>query len=335
MKRGIDVSYHNGTIDWEKVKAAGIEFAILRCGYGSDIEHQDDQLFDRNAKECERIGMPYGVYLYSYAINTGMAESEAKHVIRLLKGRKITYPVYYDMEDEETQGKCTPDILGDMAQAFCDKIKAAGYDAGIYANKSWFTTKLTDERFDRWEKWIAQYADRCTYSGIYAMWQFTEVGTVNGIAGRVDVNHDYIDRKAKIAPVQQARIYAHSIGEHVIFSTCYKSSTAPQSEAILATNMAKNHGVITKIVNARQPYLLDDGLCWVNDGDIRGQYQGQQTTQKATQEIAQGQQIIYTVKAGDTLSGIAKKFGTTVKDLAIKNQIKNINVIYTGQKLRI
>ena len=100
VKKGIDVSFWNGTIDWEKVKADGIDFAIIRCGYGMDYASQDDTQWERNVSECERLGIPYGVYLYSYANATTNASSEADHVLRLLQGHNPTYPVYYDLEDD-------------------------------------------------------------------------------------------------------------------------------------------------------------------------------------------------------------------------------------------
>ena len=113
----------------------------------------------------------------------------------------------------------------------------------------------------------------------------------------------------------------HKVGEHVVFSTCYASSADPISKAIPASKMARNHGVITKIqTGAKNPYLLDNGLCWVNDGDIRGLYQEAQ---------------YYTVKSGDTLSGIAAKYGTTYQKIAQMNGLTNPNKIYVGQKLRV
>ena len=126
---GIDVSEWQGNIDWEKVKADGIDFAILRCGFGMDQTNQDDSKFLRNAKECERLGIPYGVYLYSYATNTSRAASEADHVLRLLKGRSLSYPVYFDMEDNSTLPYKAS--FGKIAETFCNKISAAGYPVGV------------------------------------------------------------------------------------------------------------------------------------------------------------------------------------------------------------
>ena len=194
--RGIDVSYSQGCVDWDKVKASGVDYAILRCGFGNDTAEQDDAQYARNADECERLGIPYGVYLYSYAQTVAEAKSEAAHVIRLLKGRKLTYPVYYDLEDEATTGKQSANRIGDIAEAFCESVIAAGYAVGIYASKHWFTNKLSDARFSRWPKWVAQYNDTCTYAGEYEMWQYTSAGKVAGIAGNVDCNVCYVDYMA-------------------------------------------------------------------------------------------------------------------------------------------
>ena len=103
LKRGIDVSAHQGDINWEKAKAAGVEFAIIRCGFGSDIKEQDDGKFQRNVSECERLEIPYGVYLYSYADSMEKARSEARHTLRMLNGRKPDYPVFYDQVNAQTR----------------------------------------------------------------------------------------------------------------------------------------------------------------------------------------------------------------------------------------
>ena len=183
-KLGIDVSEHQGKIDWEKVKADGIDFAIIRCGYGMDSTSQDDEWFEYNAKECERVGMPYGVYLYSYATTTARAASEAQHVLRLIEGKNLSYPVYYDMEDASTIGS---DLVA-IAKTFCNAITDAGYPVGVYANLNWWTNYINDSCFNQWYRWVAQYNSSCHYTGEYAMWQYTSSGSVNGINGRVDMN---------------------------------------------------------------------------------------------------------------------------------------------------
>ena len=193
MKKGIDVSSHQGSINWDAVKASGVEFAILRCGYGNDLNYQDDAYFIQNAKACEKIGLPYGVYLYSYAITVNDAKSEASHVLRLLKGLKPAYPIYYDLEDAQATGKCSNDRILQIAKTFVDILETAGYWTGIYANKDWNVNRLTDKWYNSKARWIAQYNDECTYDGEYGMWQYSSTGKVNGIKGNVDMNYAYVD----------------------------------------------------------------------------------------------------------------------------------------------
>lgn len=193
VRKGIDVSEHQGVIDWEAVKASGIDFAIIRCGYGNDWSSQDDLYWERNVSECERLGIPYGVYIYSYAENLEMAQSETNHVLRLLEGHDPSYPVYYDLEENSMASVDNRGILAQMASLFCGKIKDAGYTPGVYANLNWWNNYLTDNVFDQWDRWVAQYNVSCDYEGEYGLWQATSSGQVEGIDGRVDVNFEMVD----------------------------------------------------------------------------------------------------------------------------------------------
>ena len=203
---GIDVSYHQGTIDWAKVKNSGVSFAIIRCGYGSDFTNQDDTQFINNVRGAQANGIDIGVYLYSYAKNTtgsdSSATSEAQHVLRLLNEAglspsELAYPVYYDLE-ESSQASLGPSKIAQLATTFCDIISDAGYDVGIYANKNWWDNHLTDPVFSNsgWHKWVARYpgSNKATSSGVSGteIWQFSDCGNVNGINGNCDMNFDYV-----------------------------------------------------------------------------------------------------------------------------------------------
>lgn len=191
MKKLIDVSTHQGVIDWEKA-APHIDGAILRCGYGMDIEEQDDAQFKRNADECTRLGIPFGVYLYSYADTVEKAKSEAAHVLRLIRGYQLSYPVYLDLEEIKT----VPGIV-ERANAFGDIIEKAGYLCGIYSSTSWWNTHL--KGLERFTKWVAQWHKECTYKGEKLdMWQYSSSGKIDGIRGRVDMNYCYRDFPAEI-----------------------------------------------------------------------------------------------------------------------------------------
>ena len=201
---GIDVSKWQGTIDWDEVADAGIDFAIIRCGWGSDLESQDDECFIQNVEGAQEAGLDIGIYLYSYATTVsgsdGSAMSEAEHVLRLLEEaglepEDLAYPIFLDMEDSSTTGLGSS-LLGDIAETFCNMLEAEGYTTGIYANKNWWENYLTDSYFEDVEnKWVARYprSTSITSTGVDGtdIWQFTSHGSVSGITGNVDVDFDY------------------------------------------------------------------------------------------------------------------------------------------------
>ena len=189
--QGIDVSYHQGTIDWEKVKNSGqVDFAIIRCGIGMDQTNQDDTQWENNSSECERLGIPYGTFLYSYADTVEKARSEAQHVIRLVQGKNLTYPIYYDMEDNSVMNKIDSKTAGEIAQTFLNTLEANGCkNVAVYSSKSLFETKLTADIFNRYPRWVAHYNDTCGYQGSYHMWQYTNKGQIDGITGNVDLDY--------------------------------------------------------------------------------------------------------------------------------------------------
>lgn len=201
--RGIDVSTHQGTIDWdtlyrEEYLTGDLDFVILRCGYGSDYTSQDDAQFHRNAQACTRLGIPFGVYLYSYANTEAKARSEAAHTLRLLEGYELTYPVYYDLEDK-IMASMGSDFLTRIAYIFCDTLKAAGYEVGVYSMRNWFDNgnlASIDYEGKGYSKWIAQFSGNyLRYSGTYDIWQCTSSGSVAGIAGRCDINFSFMPRR--------------------------------------------------------------------------------------------------------------------------------------------
>ena len=211
----IDVSRYNGKITWKTVKNAGVEYAIIQCGYGQDLVSQDDPRWAYNAKYSKKNGVKIGVYLYSYAYNETMAYGEAQHVLRCLREAglepdDLDLPVYYDLE--EASVRPSNQMLARMAAVFCNTIAAEGYNVGIYASTSWFMSYLTNDVFDSygWSKWVAQYNSQCTYCrkpdtsmdkmanyGEYLdLWQFTSRGWVTGAnngINRVDTNMIFND----------------------------------------------------------------------------------------------------------------------------------------------
>ena len=184
MTYGIDVSKHQGMIDWSKVKT---DFAILRAGLGRYTSQKDPQ-FERNYAGAKAAGIPVGVYWYSYAKSAEEAREEAKACLQVLKGKRFEFPIYFDIEDS-TQGNLSKAVLTAMCEAFCDTLEKAGYFAGVYASTYWFTSKLNHARLvGKYTIWLADY--RACYNKTLKrdMHQYTSNGHVDGISGRVDRN---------------------------------------------------------------------------------------------------------------------------------------------------
>lgn len=185
--KGVDISEMNGSVDFQALKNAGIQFVIIRCGFGSDYTNQDDKRFAENVRKAEAAGMPWGAYLYSYATTDSMAQSEAQHTLRLLNGKKPLYGVWYDVEDKSQAGA---DLVS-ICETYCNAMEKAGVYCGIYSMLSWMESKLNSTRLDKYDKWVAQWASACTYGKPYGIWQYTDNWTIGGKA--FDGNWAYKD----------------------------------------------------------------------------------------------------------------------------------------------
>lgn len=267
---GIDVSQYQGLINWDVVKDH-IDFAIIRCGFGQDLPGQDDKLFKRNADECTRLNIPFGVYLYSYAKNATDAKSEAKHVMRLIKNYKIAYPIYYDLEDENTTGKQTNEVIASIAKTFAEELEKNGYYVGMYASLYWWKTKLNNPIFNKYTRWVANYAAELNFDKEYDMWQYSSTGWVEGISTIVDLNYCYKDFPKIIKAVgknnfDKTDIEKYKIGDTVRFNYVFLTS-----ESKNPLRPYRNIGKITRIEkNARNPYLIGEDQGWVNAQVIEG-----------------------------------------------------------------
>lgn len=201
-KFGVDISTFNGDLNFSLLKNQ-VDFVIIRCGYGSDITSQDDSKYERNVRECEALGIPYGIYFYSYALNMEDVESEIRHCLRLAGRARPTYGVWFDMEDGDgykaANGFPSKEMLVSICERFLSAMEAAGYYTGLYANLSWMNGYLNDRRLDRFDKWVAQWAPQNTYTGAYGMWQFTNRKYLNGFSIPFDGNYAYYDYPALTA----------------------------------------------------------------------------------------------------------------------------------------
>lgn len=225
MKLGIDVSDNQGVIDWLKVKGAGVTFAILRSVRGS---LKPDYRFEDNYAGCCKNGIKTGVYKYSYATTVSKAVEEAKAVLKLLNGRKLDYPVYFDMEDkcQRSLGKAA---LTAIANAFLNTIREGGYLAEIYCNLDWYQNILDVKAIQTDGYWLARYgmnnglAEERYRPGIgESGWQYTSRGTVDGISGHVDMNYMYKEYQAvKVDSAEDIRVIRlGSEGEDVLIAKC-------------------------------------------------------------------------------------------------------------------
>ena len=201
--RGIDVSSFQGTIDWNKVKAAGVDFAMIRVGYrgyGTGAIMLDDN-FDTNIQGALNAGIKVGVYFFSQAITEEEAVEEAKFVLEHIKDYDITYPVAYDMElithDTARTDTLTGRQITDHTIAFCEAIKNAGYKTCVYSNRRTLIIKLDLSRLTAYDTWYAAYVGYPDYPYDFKMWQFTDSGSVDGIEGNVDINISFIDYSAE------------------------------------------------------------------------------------------------------------------------------------------
>lgn len=191
MIRGIDVSKWQGNIDWQKVKAAGIEFAIIRAGYGNSAA-QKDQFFEQNYRGAKAAGLHVGAYWYSYANSFREAIQEAEAFRKVIAGKQFDMPVYLDME-EKGQLEAGRDFCSGLIRTFCSEMEKAGYYAGFYTSASYARTVVSPEIISRYTFWCAQWADHCSYMGRCGIWQHSSKGRVAGIQGDVDLDACYQD----------------------------------------------------------------------------------------------------------------------------------------------
>lgn len=201
-KLGIDVSSHQKSINWDKVKSSGVEFAILRLGYrgyGESGKLVLDSCFEDNYKKAKEAGIELGVYFFSQAVNIDEVEEEAEFVMANLKEKEISYPVVYDLEriknDTARTDNLTTDEITKMMLKFCEIMEKNGYTPCIYGNAKTFTTKTKLELFNKYQKWYADYQEKPLYPYDFSLWQYTETGKINGIEGNVDIDIQFVKKE--------------------------------------------------------------------------------------------------------------------------------------------
>ena len=312
--RGIDVSHWQGHIDWTKVKAAGIQFAIIKSG-GSDAGFYADSRWEENYREAKANGIEVGAYYFVGPGCTSASDgkADAQRFLAQLKGKQFEYPVFMDVEATPVSARAG---ATEAAIAFCRELEAAGYYVGIYSSTySGFRDRLDDSKLTPFTHWVAQYASRCTYGGAYGIWQYSSSGQVNGISGKVDMDISYQD-----------------------YPTIIKAGGF--------------NGYTKQPVTPAQPHKTVDELArevlagkWGNGDDRRNRITtagyDYATVQARVNELLHAESkpaaVYYTVRSGDTLSAIARKYGTSVSAVQRLNAslIRNVNLIQVGWKIRV
>lgn len=202
--RGIDVSYCQTKVDWQKVKEEGIRFAMVRVGYCmNDGALKVDRMFKSHMEGAVAAGLDVGVYLYSYATSPSAAKKAAQQVLKAVEPYRLTYPIALDMEYDDEYIKNSKENNTAIAAAFLREMEKGGYYAMLYCSKDFLDSYLMPERLTAFDKWIAQYNSKCTSKHAHGIWQYSGSGKVRGVAEKVDLDVAYKDypriiRRAKL-----------------------------------------------------------------------------------------------------------------------------------------
>lgn len=307
MIKGVDISHHQGGLTMEAVKKAGFQFAILRggyTGYGSGRQKVKDGQFERFYAEAKKIGMPVGCYWYSCARTQAEGIAEANFLYEnCLKGKQFEYPIYIDVENNQWQASNAKGVT-DAIIGFCETLEAKGYWVGIYANTYWFTSKIQTNRLNAYTKWVARWsATKPSFPwNAFDIWQNSDNGSAGG--RRVDTNISYKDFPSIIKAAGK---------------NGFKKTPTPAKKSVdeIAQEVIKG--------------------AWGNGSERKKKLAEAGYSYDAVQEAVNNllKEKTYTVQKGDTLTAIAKKFDTTVDALVKKNGIKDKNLIYAGQVIKI
>ena len=325
----IDVSTWNGNIDWNKVYKSGVRYAMIRSSFGVENPNQVDNKFVRNITNAQRAGVKCGIYHYSYARSATEAKKEADFCLKTIKNYKIDLPVAFDIEDS-SQTHFGKDTLTSIVIAFCDRIKSAGYRPMLYCNPNWLCNYLhKDKLINKYDIWLANWGVSAP-SYNCAIWQYSENGSVPGISGSVDMNwifKDYTSTKpATTKPVTKPSS---------VKKTDYSVKVTAQAGLNVRKGAGTNYNIITALKCGTVATVSKVSGNWGYVGKYGGWICLDYTAKVGTTSTVKSDKVYYTVKSGDTLSYIAYKYNTTVDKLVSLNNIKNRDLIYVGQKIRV
>ena len=209
---GVDISYHQKSVDWDKLKEAGVEFVMLRCGYRGYTEGGlvKDEKFDEYARACNEAGIPLGVYFFTQAVTVDEAINEADFVIKLIEDYDISYPVALDTEYvSDSSARTNDDSIDEelrtkMSIAFLERVREAGYYPMIYASENWIRRQLLFEELQEYDFWAPQYLEKNDFLYDHTIWQYTESGRIPGIEEEVDINISMVDYASFVPALREA-----------------------------------------------------------------------------------------------------------------------------------
>ena len=349
MHKGIDVSTYQGVIDWNKVKAAGIEYAIIRAGYGRYIKQKDD-CFDANVKGAKAAGVKIGAYWFGYATDTATAKKEADVFAEVIKGIDFELPVFYDYEYDsfryaEDEGvEVDKALASDIVIAFLDRMKEKGYTVANYVNPDLIKHRF-DSRINKYDSWVAHYKNNADTSKEYKIdgfniigWQYSSTGSVAGINGNVDMDVFYIEfpdkPQATVKPTTSNTTTSatYKAGQAVklsntpVYNTATTSSVASRKTGTYYLWSEDVVGKRIRITNTPERVGKAGQVTgWMNVSDI--------VATTSTEPVVR----TYKVVRGDSLWSIAAKLlgkGSRFKEIKELNGLKN-DTIYAGQVLKI
>lgn len=319
--KGLDISSYQNGINFDAIKSAGIEFLILRAGFtgwGTGISYNKDKCFEDFYSKAKQRDINVGAYWYSCANTKEKGFAEAKYMYEIcLKGKQFEFPIYIDVEDTHHQVGNKRGVT-DAIIGFCEYLENLGYYVGIYASDiSGFQDKMYLNELNAYDKWVARYGSEPKYVKQYGMWQSTSSGRINGYNGNLDCDIAYKDYPS-IIKSNGLNGYAGGTVMPTPQQTPSLKSNEEIANEVIAGIWGNGSDRKTALNNAGYNYDIIQGI----------------VNQKLKVKI-QPSYKTYIVKKGDTLSGIARRYGTTYQKIASDNKIANPNKIYVGQKIII
>lgn len=338
MKKGIDISKYQAGINLSNIKNAGYDFVIIRAGYtgwGDGESKAKDPNFEGFYSQAKSAGLGVGAYYFTIATSYQEGVEEAEWLYNnCLRGKQFDYPIYIDVEDD-TGGKQYLRKAGKNAttqgiKGFCETMEKLGYYVGIYASDiSGFKDMMNINELTDYDKWVARYGSKPSYVTSYGMWQTTSSGKVNGYSGSLDLNEAYKDYP-NIIKSNGLNGYSKGAqtGTQTGSQTTSTSNTNEKTYTVVSGDTLS--GIASKYGTIYQKLAEYNGIS--NPNLI---YPGQKIKIPSSSSNYEYKQTYYTIQAGDNLTKIASKFGTTVNQLVAWNNIANPNLIYAGKSIRV